>query len=204
MKRCIYCGREVEDQYQVCPIDQARLVESAASVSPASNPRAGEGFFRWKPTSVILLTFTLVFAVLTVVGFFMAPAFVRRGQPEMVPVVYWGMVHYSAMAILCFTARRWIRRGSPVFRAAAGLAVTLALLILMRCWFAGIPSNRNAYPVTEIVLGWLPLIYVIIYAFRPPKGEQRANSAAPVETAVQGEAAPSPEVPPSASSDPPS
>jgi hypothetical protein len=128
-------------------------------------------FFRWKPTVVVLVILTVLYAVFAPLNIFLGSAAAQRGDQQVSHVLHWGAFWNAVVAILCFTAWRLMRRQRRVYLAAGVCVIAAALFIVMRTWIAGLLHGRNPFPVVEAVLIWLPMLYAIIYALRESKRE---------------------------------
>ena len=131
-------------------------------------------FFRWKPTVVVLIILTVLYGLFVPLNILLGRAAAQRGDQQVSHVLYWGVFWNAVVAMLCFTGWRLMRRQSRVYLAAGACAIAAALSIVMRTWITGLLHGQNPFPVIEVVLTWLPMLYVIIYALCESKRESAA------------------------------
>jgi hypothetical protein len=128
-------------------------------------------FFRWQPVSIILIILTILYIVATCLSIKMAGYYSQRGDQRMARFMYWGVFWNVIVATLCFTGRQMMRHQTRVHLLAGAFAMLLALLIVIRATVSALLHGREAYPVIEGILIWLPMLYAIIYGLREGKRE---------------------------------
>jgi len=165
MKTCRHCATDNQDGASLC-------IECGLELSPSPSTRAAaaatalcERIVTWKAASVILIIVALVYWVLALVSVRMALHFSHLGNAAIANFLWWGVFWNTIVALLCFIGRRLMRHQTRLFLLAGNVAVLGALLIIVRNWISGLLSGRNPYPVIEILLAWLPLIYVLLYGW---------------------------------------
>ncbi|MBU6401595.1 MAG: zinc-ribbon domain-containing protein [Verrucomicrobia bacterium] len=172
MHACRHCGRENQDDAELCA--ECGLDFGPSAIERAvSQVRAQSGsFFRWRAASIILIILMVIYGLTVPLNLWLATAASQRGDLHVTPrTMYWAAFWSAVVAILCFAAWRLMQRQSRVFIAASAWAVAAALFIVMRTWVAGLLHGQNPFPVLEAVLTWLPMLYAIIYALRESKRE---------------------------------
>src|SRR5258708_5342829 len=115
-------------------------------------------FFRWRPVSVVLIILTIIYIVAICLSIKMAGYYSQRGDQHMARYMYWGVFWNTIVAILCFTGRQMMGRQTRVHLAAGACALSAALLIVIRTTVAALLHGREAYPLIEGVLIWLPML----------------------------------------------
>ncbi|MDB6110834.1 MAG: hypothetical protein JWR69_2584 [Pedosphaera sp.] len=130
-----------------------------------------QSFFRWRPVSVVLILLSIVYAVSIPLNLWLGNVDSQRGNQQLSHVLYWAAFWNAVVAILCFVSQRMMRRQTRTFFLAGGCALSVAFLIVIRTWVAGLRQGRNPFPVMEAVLIWPPFLYAIFYALRESKHE---------------------------------
>jgi hypothetical protein len=177
VKTCRHCATGNQDDAALC-------IECGLELSPSPSIRAAAAatalcrrIVIWKATSVILIIVALVYWVLALVSVRMALHFSHLGNTAMASFLRWGVFWNTIVAVLCFVGRLLMRRDTRISVLAGNVAVLGALLITVRNWLDASLRGRNPYPAIEILLIWLPLIYVLLYGWCQNK-LQKPNQAA--------------------------
>jgi hypothetical protein len=175
MRVCRHCSRENGEDNIRCLECGFDLGDSPPLDVPSQVGERSSRFFRWRPASIILIIFVVLYWVLALLNLWMARTFSHRGEEQMARLMYWGTFWNVVVAVLCAVGRQMMRRQTRLSLLAGALAVMAALFVVIRTWAAGLLSGHNPLPTIEALLIWMPLTYVIIYAYRESRGTQANN-----------------------------
>jgi hypothetical protein len=120
----------------------------------------------------MLFALTAIYGVVTPLNLWLGSAASQRADQQLARVFYSGAFWNAVVAILCFSARRLMRRHTKLHLVLGACAVAGALLVVMRVWLSGLLHGRNPFPVIEAVLTWLPMLYAMLYAMGEANREE--------------------------------
>ncbi len=126
----------------------------------------GAGFFRWHAVSVVLIVLTVMYGIASPLNIYLAGVSAKRGDQLISHALYVGAFWNGVVAILCICGRQLLKHQTRQYFAGGAATVAMALSIVMRTWMGSLLRGLNPFPVFEVILIWLPLAYVLVYAFR--------------------------------------
>ena len=126
-------------------------------------------FFRWRAAGVILIILTAIYGVFSPLNIWLGSIAAHRGELQVSRILYSGAFWNALVAVLCFVSWRFMARRAHSSSVVGACCVAIALLIVMRIWIFGLLHGRNPFPVLEVLLTWLPMLYVIVYALSETK-----------------------------------
>ena len=174
MRTCRHCGKENSDDAALCPECGLELGDSALHRAVAKAWARSMRFFRWRPASILLILLAVLYAASVLLNLWLASVHLKRGEQQMSHIMCWGAFWNALVAALCVVGRHLMAFQTRLRLLAGALAVTVALLVVMRASVNGFLGGKNPFLLVEALLIWLPLIYAIIYACR----ESNRNPAA--------------------------
>src|SRR6185295_3875113 len=110
MRVCRHCGKESGDDsvlWLECGLD---LGDSSPRSAPSRVGERNSRFFRWRPVSILLIIFVVLYWVLALLNLWMARTFSHRGEDQMARLMYWGTFWNVMVAVLCSVGRQMMRR----------------------------------------------------------------------------------------------
>jgi hypothetical protein len=163
MRTCRHCGTENADTGTLCTECGLELGDSP--LRQTSSQLVGR-FFCWRPASIILIFLAVLYGAVALLNVWKGRDYAARGHLELSHFMYWGTFWNLVIAALCLTGRQVMSRRTSARLLAGAFPIAVALAISMRSWVGGLLTGRNPVPLFDIVVAWLPLLYVIIYAYR--------------------------------------
>lgn len=163
MRACRHCGTENAEAGTLCT--ECGLALGDSPLRQTSSQLFGR-FFCWRPASIILIFLTVLYGAVALLNIWKGQSYAAHGYLELSRFAYWGAFWNLVIAALCLTGRQVMSRQTSVRLLAGAFPIVIALAISMRSWVGGLLTGRNPAPLFDIVVAWLPLLYVIIYAYR--------------------------------------
>lgn len=141
-------------------------------------------FFRWKPTSIVLWLFAILFILAALLNFWLAFKALHGplpgssiDDPQRASRLFLrGSAENIVIATLCIGAWLLMRRHSRVALVSGCSAVVLALAITSKRWVYWHATGDNPLPWFEPLLVWPPLAYAIAYAWRESRQKNLPES----------------------------
>jgi hypothetical protein len=160
MRKCTYCGKEYAAGTSLCAVDGQPLQDVVSP--PPTGMRVPKSFFRWKPVSISLIVLAILYWAVALLNLWLVGA--HQGDTRNLRFLLWGSFWNLVVGSLCLGGRGLMKSGSRIGCAAGALAVSAALLVVMRNWLGGLLTGRSPFPSFEALLVWPWLIYAIVYA----------------------------------------
>jgi len=169
MRACRHCGKENGDDALTCSECGLDLGDSAFHRVASQALEQSNSFFRWRPTSIVLIVLVVLYGGFAILNLWMGSVLAQRGDQQTARILRSGAFWNAIVAVLCFVGRRMMGCQTRLRLLAGALAVVAAHLVVMRTWIFGLLNGQNPFPVVEALLIWPLFFYAIFWAYRESK-----------------------------------
>lgn len=165
MQKCGYCGGENPDGLKRCGGCGEKL-EAPAVPRQVERAAPAGGFFQRRVASMVILVPVVLYGVTAVLNLVFGIDYLHRDDTRRSGFFFRGLFWNGFVVVACLIGRRLIRSSAAVDLLAGALFVAGALLVVIWQSRWEFRHGMDLSVRLEIVSIWLPMLYVIIYAWQ--------------------------------------